>query len=147
MENASKALIIAGAILLAIAIIGIGMYVYQNASNAVQSANMDQQAITTYNSEFTKYQGTIRGSDAKSLCDIVMAHNVANKGDDTKQVNVTASTTELTGATLDAAASANKTNATSNAITTVKNGLLSGKTYNVTFDYTQTGLIKKINIK
>ena len=28
MENASKALIIAGAILLSIAIIGIGMYVY-----------------------------------------------------------------------------------------------------------------------
>ena len=31
MENASKALIIAGAILLAIAIIGVGMYVFNNA--------------------------------------------------------------------------------------------------------------------
>lgn len=147
MENASKALIIAGAILLAIAIIGIGMYVYQNASNAIQGANMDQQAITTYNSEFVKYQGTIKGSDAKSLCDTVMAHNVANASDDTKQVNVTASTTDLTGKTLTASESADKTNATSAAITTVKNGLASGKTYNVTFDYTETGLIKKVNIK
>ena len=38
MENASKALIIAGAILLAIAIIGIGMFVYNNVSGTIRDA-------------------------------------------------------------------------------------------------------------
>ena len=36
MENASKALIIAGAILLAIAIIGVGMYVFRHKTQKVQ---------------------------------------------------------------------------------------------------------------
>ena len=36
MENASKALIIAGAILLSIAIIGVGMYVFQNVQETIQ---------------------------------------------------------------------------------------------------------------
>ena len=40
MENASKALIIAGAILLSIAIIGIGMYVYNNAATAMEGTDM-----------------------------------------------------------------------------------------------------------
>ena len=45
MENASKALIIAGAILLSIAIIGIGMAVFQMASGTISSANMSAQEI------------------------------------------------------------------------------------------------------
>ena len=36
MENASKALIIAGAILLSIAIIGVGMYVFQNVQETIK---------------------------------------------------------------------------------------------------------------
>ena len=40
MENASKALIIAGAILLSIAIIGIGMYVYSQAEGIMKNINI-----------------------------------------------------------------------------------------------------------
>ena len=41
MENASKALIIAGAILLSILIIGLGMYIYQQANSATSGTNLD----------------------------------------------------------------------------------------------------------
>ena len=46
MENASKALIIAGAILLSIAIIGVGMFVYNSVSGTItDAADMTQQEI------------------------------------------------------------------------------------------------------
>ena len=38
MENASKALIIAGAILLSILIIAIGMYIYNSSTNSITNA-------------------------------------------------------------------------------------------------------------
>lgn len=56
MENASKALIIAGAILLSIAIIGVGMYVFQNVQETIKDgADMSADQIRTYNQEFTMY--------------------------------------------------------------------------------------------
>ena len=42
MENASKALIIAGAILLSILIIGLGMMVFNQAKEAMTGTGMDQ---------------------------------------------------------------------------------------------------------
>ena len=38
MENASKALIIAGAILISILIIAIGMYIYTNSESSIRNA-------------------------------------------------------------------------------------------------------------
>ena len=59
MENASKALIIAGAILLSILIISLGIMVYNNAKNTVGSASLDKQEIQTFNSDFEKYVGDV----------------------------------------------------------------------------------------
>ena len=59
MENASKALIIAGAILLSIAIIGVGMFVYNSVSETITgAADMSQDEINTYNQTFANYAGT-----------------------------------------------------------------------------------------
>ena len=52
MENASKALIIAGAILLSILIIGLGMTIYQKASGAMSGADLGGTQVQTYNAEF-----------------------------------------------------------------------------------------------
>ena len=49
MENASKALIIAGAILLAILIIGLGMAVFNNIKD-IANPNLDSEKIQTINS-------------------------------------------------------------------------------------------------
>lgn len=76
MENASKALIIAGAILLSILIIGLGMMVFKNAKNALTSANLDQEQIDAFNSKYESYiGGNKRGTDVRTLCSTVSSSN------------------------------------------------------------------------
>ena len=80
MENASKALIIAGAILLAILLISMGVMVFQQASGITNTDAVDKLAITTYNKEFTQYEGTnVKGTTVKNLIDAVNVHNQVNK--------------------------------------------------------------------
>ena len=57
MENASKALIIAGAILISILIIGLGVYFYNMAASAGKRASLDSQAAEAHNQQFTSYFG------------------------------------------------------------------------------------------
>ena len=144
MENASKALIIAGAILLSIAIIGIGMYIYTTAQQTIQSANMSQQEITAYNSTFVKYEGTQSGSNVKALLQTVRSHNAANADDTSKQIIVksTSSSTETTVPTKeDKSAGSNDT-----VITSASNDILAGYRYKVSFGYSKNGLINSILI-
>ena len=141
MENASKALIIAGAILLSIAIIGIGMYIYTTAQQTIQSANMSQQEITAYNSEFIKYEGTQNGSNVKALLQTVRTHNAVNKDDKSKQIVVNKGGTS--SGNVDDTANGSNTQSIANDISSTT----AGTQYDVTFDYSSTGLIKRINIK
>ena len=76
MENASKALIIAGAILLSIALIGVGMYVYQQAAGAVSEVGMQTEQALAYNSDFEPYLGTnVRGTQVRTLMKNIRNHN------------------------------------------------------------------------
>ena len=140
MENASKALIIAGAILLSILIIGLGMFIYQQASGAIGNANMDPQKIQAYNSEFASYEGTKSGTQVRALLDIIRSHNLANTDDPSLNVvamtssaaNVTAAPTELVTAT---------------AINDIKKTINAGKTYTVDFGYdANSGFIVAVGI-
>ena len=72
MENGSKALIIAGAILLAILIIGLGVFIYNQASNTVGDTGMDKVAIRQFNGQFEQYLNKELGAtSAKALIDTV----------------------------------------------------------------------------
>ena len=62
MENASKALIIAGAILLAILLISLGIMIYNQAQNTVNNSGMSEAELSSYNNKFLKYEGTQTGS-------------------------------------------------------------------------------------
>ena len=91
MENASKALIIAGAVLLSILIIAIGMAIYNGAQENVQGAmtGMDETAIAAHNAKFEAYQGTKKGSEVKTMLSSVIAYNQANSQDLSRRVQVT----------------------------------------------------------
>ena len=78
MENASKALIIAGSIILAVLIIILGMYFYNQASGIGKSINMTEYEIQAYNSKFINYEGKASGTKARELCDVMKQHNIAN---------------------------------------------------------------------
>ena len=75
MENASKALIIAGAILLAILIISLGIMILNQAQDTINGSGMSQADVQAFNSKFTKYEGKQRGSVVRSLVQEVIANN------------------------------------------------------------------------
>ena len=75
MENASKALIIAGAILLAILLISLGIMIYNQAQNTVNNSGMSEAEISSFNNKFLKYEGTQTGSVVKSLINEVIVTN------------------------------------------------------------------------
>ena len=89
MENASKALIIAGAILLAILIIGLGMYIYNTSSGVFDNNQLKEQQAKTYNDQFEKYCGAkISGSNVRALYDAVRNHNITNTSDTSLQITI-----------------------------------------------------------
>lgn len=122
MENASKALIIAGAILLSILIISLGIMIYNNASGVVKNSSMNQVEIQQFNQQFTQYEGTnVRGATVISMAQAVLANNMSADSDDRKVA--------LTGDI-----QMNKTDAT---VSTSK--IQTGSTYNVTIHYGSSG--------
>ncbi len=135
MENASKALIIAGAIILSILIIGLGMFIFQKASGAAEGADLSSQKIKAYNSVFEQYQGVQSGTNVKALLEEVKSHNLANSSDYTLQITVQNST--AAGVTSPPTA-----NVAVSDINDLKKEIKSGKTYDVDFGYdAKTGYI------
>ncbi len=89
MENASKALIIAGAILLSILIISLGIMIFNSARDAASTDQLDQVQITSYNEQFTQYEGTNkRGADANGILDAVRNNNITNSDDESRLISV-----------------------------------------------------------
>ena len=80
MENASKALIIAGAILLSILLITLGIMVMRNAQGTIDDANLDSETIQTSNNKITQYCGNNKSAtEMNALMDAIASHNGAQK--------------------------------------------------------------------
>ncbi len=90
MENASKALIIAGAILISILIIGLGVYFYNVAANAGKTQSLDPQVAEAHNQQFTSYFGDRKSStDVKNLMSLVRSNNITgNTAAETQNITI-----------------------------------------------------------
>ena len=77
MENASKALLIAGAVLIVILIIGVGMAIFGAGQGNVDSAiaQMSTQEKQIFNAQFDQYAGTITPTKLKNLSSTIVANN------------------------------------------------------------------------
>lgn len=85
MENASKALIIAGAILLSILIITLGIAVFGQASGVVNNNAMSEIEIQQFNQKFTQYEGErVRGAQVNTLLQTVLSNNLTADDADRK---------------------------------------------------------------
>ena len=86
MENASKALIIAGAILLSILIIAIGMYIYNSSQNSITGAvtQISQQEIDAFNQPWEMYEGKQTGSNVRALISKLNSNATENAEEETK---------------------------------------------------------------
>lgn len=88
MENASKALIIAGSILITIMIISLGIVIFNRFGNSAKKmANMDKQEIAAFNSKITPYVGEhISGTQVNTLLQYCLSVNMsANQSKNTYQ--------------------------------------------------------------
>ena len=130
MENASKALIIAGAILISIVLIGVGVLIVGNAQGIFNqgSTQMSQMEISAFNEPFLAFEGRQSGSNVRSLLQKVATHNVTYAEDTDKQIQI------------------NGTVLTQDKLSSTKSKVGVGSTYTVSFEYHKdnSGLILNI---
>lgn len=86
MENSSKALMIAGAIIMCVLLVSIGMFVYSKSSNSMEDSMtvMSTHEIEAHNSEYTMYDSEQTGANVKSLLRIVVSNANLYKDEVTK---------------------------------------------------------------
>lgn len=84
MENASKALIMAGSVLLAILVISMLVYGYRQISDLEQSrADTDEEIqITEYMRRFEQFNRTLYGSELLSLANLQEDYNASDARED-----------------------------------------------------------------
>ena len=81
MQNSSKALLIAGAILVALLIISLGIAIFNSTSDLPDQVDSDAETVSTsvFNSQFTTYfSKSTSGAQAKSLVYKVMSNNLTS---------------------------------------------------------------------
>ncbi len=143
MENASKALIIAGAILVSILIVSLGVLIFNRmGGSAKEAANMDEQEVANFNSKITPYVGkNISGSQVNALIQLVISldNSAKSSGDATKAVSITYPL-EAGGTNTISFSGGNVSGI--NGVKRVKTG--SGIYYTVTATYGDNGLINTI---
>lgn len=136
MENASKALIIAGSILVSIVIISLGVMIVSNVSSTIESqGDLSEQEIATYNQPFLAYEGTKSGTQVRDLLNKVRTHNLNNPDDESRHIIVqNADVSEVSEAPTKLVTAAE--------VNTLKATVKAGKTYTVTLGYdANSGLI------
>ncbi len=93
MENATKALLIAAAVLVAILIISLGLVVYNMAEETVKNnSSLSAQEIQAFNDQFTQYEGeNVRGTRVNSLLKTALNNNITQQqeGNNGKIVSIT----------------------------------------------------------
>lgn len=78
MENLSKALLIAGSILVAILIISLGIHIFNSTSGLPDQVDSDSELVSasSFNSQFSTYfSNSTSGTQAKALVYKVMSNN------------------------------------------------------------------------
>ena len=90
MENATKALLIAAAVLVAILVISLGLVIYNQAAETVQNVKMSDTEVKAFNDQFTRYEGVRRtGTDVNALVQNVLQSNINYHEEPLKLVEIT----------------------------------------------------------
>lgn len=90
MENATKALLIAAAVLVAIIIISLGVTIVSGARNQINKSSdaLDDAEVEAFNSKFSSYEGgSVSGTRVKTLVKTAYQQN-QKEDDESRRVNV-----------------------------------------------------------
>ena len=91
MENASKALILAGAVLIAMIIVSLSIFTFSKLSGKVKDkTDMTEEEIKMFNSKITPYLGKQSGTQVNVLIQYVISNNinVVKTGDKDKGIKI-----------------------------------------------------------
>ena len=135
MENASKALIIAGAILLSILLISLGIMIFTQSQSAIQNSGMSQAEVSAFNSKFTKYDGNHKGSEIRALVQEVLSNNNSDEATEETYVSINADNTFAKGLKTSGNANIVTLAAGQNGQPTYGSDMANTKTYKVSFQY------------
>lgn len=80
MENATKALLIAGSVLIAIVLIAVGIKILGSTSGVTEQVGQLSNSLETsiFNSQYTQYEGTQKRSAIRALYRLVQQNNSKN---------------------------------------------------------------------
>ena len=145
MENASKALIIAGSILLSILIIALGMYIFSTSSSTSDVEILNETEIQTFNAKFEKYKGSQLGSNVDALITALRSNYTSNSGS-TDRLPQVLNYNSGGGLTEDTNHN-NWKDKYVECLTQMSGSLQKSHKYTVTMEYNGQGLINKITIK
>ncbi len=146
MENASKALIIAGAIMVSIMIVSLGVYIFNNFGGAAKENTvnrMNKQEIGSFNSRITPYLGnSIPGPEVNALIQYVISNNIncVKSGETQKAITITFPGND-SGISINGAGTSVVYGSNVKRVDTS-----SGKYYNVSEGYDSNGLITTITV-
>lgn len=148
MENASKALILAASVLIAILIIAMGVTIFNKAQNSADTSSLDQTEINMFNQKFERYNNTQLGSQVKSLISFAISNASTNKDDPVKLPTVVFTPEVVAhGTTVNGNQDAsNKIDDYIDGLGGIRNRIVSTHPYTVTLDYGKVGIIEKITI-
>ena len=144
MENASKALIIAGAILLAIVLVSLGVLVINNSRKDINDKNLDEASIEAFNKNISQYCGKNKsGTQINSLMSAVAASNGAQLNKATKHYISYAVDSSVAATNYNGKSSETITSTTTPQYPTFTNE----QTYDAEYTVGTDGYINKVTIK
>ena len=140
MENASKALLIAGSILIAIVLIAVGLKVLGSTSGVTEQVGQVSTNLETsiFNQQFTAYAGQQSATEVKALFSLIATSNQRNPNN---RITLVGNGTNFSGL--------NSINTNDPSIIRNKTSVINqGTTYTVSItSYNAEGLVSQITIQ
>ena len=154
MDNAAKALVIAGAILISIVLISLGILIVNRAQTSIDEgvAKMSSQEKQIFNAKFEMYEGRQHGTQVRALIGEIITNNNENFEIDGKVIAVEFD--NISGANLKATSPIELQEQTEDAVEEMSRQLVNLRTnintggrYDITLNYPASGLINRILIE
>lgn len=135
MENATKALLIAASVLIAIILIAVGIKILGTIKPTVDQVGKVSTTleVSVYNSQFTQYEGNQKGSAVRGLIRLIQQHNLNDNSSEPK-IGITLSDDSI------------NENGTIDDYQRVINKIIVSNTYNVLFTPNNDGYVVSVNI-
>jgi len=155
MENASKALIMAAAVLVAIMIIALGVTIFNKAKGSSDTTSLDTAEITMFNQKFERFAGdNVSGSNVKSLLSFAISNAGTNRDNHMKlpqiiiyPYDIQTEDTSHRHATAKGADAQQKIEDYINAISSFRKGIKSTNKYSIDLSYSEAGIVNTVTIK